>query len=116
MMLLLLVFVLCKITPLPALAADRAGTAQTPAAAPHCAQTMAHAVQTPEPDSVVPANSAHDSCCPGETGTCALHCAVPLPVSIPNLAFESAADTPGPAYVVALVLRPLPPPQRPPRA
>ena len=114
MMLLVLVFILGKVTPLPDLAADRGAPA--PAASPHCAQTLAHAVKTPALDSVVPADPACDGCCPGAVGTCVLHCAVPLPVSIPDIAFESATHTPAPAYVAALVQRALPPPQRPPRA
>jgi hypothetical protein len=116
MLLWVLVFILGKVSPLPALAADRAGAALAPAASAHCAQTMAHPVKTPGLDSVAPADPASDSCCPGDMSACGLHCAVPLPLSIPNIAFESAANTPGPAYVVALVHRSLPPPQRPPRA
>lgn len=116
-MLLVLVFILGKGMPMPAMATE-GGHAMPMAPASHCIETMRHAtndsVQAVLGSSELPQTS-HANCCTSDSGTCALHCAMSLPLSIPSIALEPALSIPGPARMPSLVQRTLSPPQRPPK-
>lgn len=116
-LLLVLVFMLGKGMPMPAMAAEQ-GQAIPMAPAAHCTEMMGHATndagQASHSSSELPQTS-HANCCTSESGTCALHCAMSLPLSIPRIALEPALTIPDPVRLLSLVSRSLSPPQRPPK-
>lgn len=116
--LLVLVFILGKGMPMPAMAAEHGNAMSMPATAAHCIETTSHSAH--ESDQAVQDSSAHSqgshpNCCTSESGTCAQHCAMSLPMSILSIALEPALSIPGPTRLPSLVQRTLSPPQRPPK-